>query len=449
MFFLVSRKVESNKISNKGSALSIAEMFKQFLSNIKVQNEDQIELRYGEITSALNNEFRGVESKSSNTLQVGSYGRWTAIKGVSDLDMLYIVPASEWERYKDGGQYALLQRTKAAIKSRYPRTEMRVDRLVVCVLYLNFHVEVQPVFEQEDGSFKYPDTYDGGKWKITKPRQELRAMKEFVAQKNKNLRKLCKMARAWKNKHGVGMGGLLIDTLAHNFLRDNHEYDGRSYAFYDWMSRDFFKYLSELPRQDYYGALGSGQRVRVKSHFQKPAKKAYELSLKAIEASGKNDESAKWRKIYGKEFEDIVVEARGVVASAESYSEYSSTEQFIEDRWSVDIRCTVEIECEVSQNGFREFLLREYLSRRLPLGRHRKLRFYIKYCDAPEPYAIYWKVLNRGEEAFRRKCVRGTINRGGREIVENTDFNGDHIVECYIEKDGVIVAKDRIHVPIE
>ncbi|MFY0584324.1 hypothetical protein ACN28S_67450 [Cystobacter fuscus] len=47
------------------------------------------------------------------------------------------------------------------------------------------------------------------------------------------------MARAWKDKHGIGMGGLLIDTLAHNFLESTTEYDNRSFLYFDWMSRDF------------------------------------------------------------------------------------------------------------------------------------------------------------------------------------------------------------------
>lgn len=428
--------------------MSITDKFKQFLTNIKVENDAQIELRYGDITSALNKEFRDTESKTANNLQVGSYGRWTAIKGVSDLDMLYIVPSSQWDKYKDGGQSALLERTKNAIKLRYPRTEVYVDRLVVRVLYKDFHVEVQPVFELTDNSFRYPDSYSGGTWKNTKPRAEISAMTEFVSEKNKNLRRLCKMARAWKNKHGVGMGGLLIDTLAHNFLRDTKEYDDKSYLYYDWMSRDFFKYLSELPKQDYYAALGSGQRVRVKSNFQKPAKKAHELALKAIEAADKDNETARWQKIYGRDFPESVAKAQTSVAT-ESYDGFRSSEQFVENLWPVDIRNNLQIECEVSQNGFRDYLLTEFLRRRLPLSRKKKLRFYIESCDVPGDYTILWKVLNRGEEAFRRKCTRGTINKGGTEITETTDFNGDHIVECYIAKEGVIVAKDRIHVPIE
>ncbi|RDT47570.1 SMODS domain-containing nucleotidyltransferase, partial [Enterobacter roggenkampii] len=73
---------------------------------------------------------------------------------------------------KIGGQLKLLQDTKDAILKRYPSTKVRVDRLVVTVTYTNFHVEVQPVFEQDDKSYKYPDTKNGGSWKVTKPREE-------------------------------------------------------------------------------------------------------------------------------------------------------------------------------------------------------------------------------------------------------------------------------------
>ncbi|MFX9239180.1 nucleotidyltransferase, partial [Acinetobacter baumannii] len=61
--------------------MSISQMFQDFLSNIKVDNEAQITTRYQEITKALNQKFRNTESKTDNCLQVGSYGRWSAIKG--------------------------------------------------------------------------------------------------------------------------------------------------------------------------------------------------------------------------------------------------------------------------------------------------------------------------------------------------------------------------------
>lgn len=141
--------------------VSVSEDFKQFLVNIRVDNSDSISERYGQITKALNKQFRNTDSTTANTLQVGSYGRFTGIKGISDLDMLYIMPSSKWETYKDK-QSQLLKDTKDAILARYPTTDVTVSSLVVVVKYKNFMVEVQPVFEQEDGSFKYPYTHKGG-----------------------------------------------------------------------------------------------------------------------------------------------------------------------------------------------------------------------------------------------------------------------------------------------
>lgn len=424
-------------------------MFQGFLSNIKIDNAEQISLRYEEITACLNKTFRNTDSKTANSLQVGSYGRWTAIKGISDLDMLYIMPKSKWNDYKNSKQSQLLTDTKDAIKARYPATEVYVDRLVVRVLYTNFHVEVQPVFELDDGSFQYPDTYNGGSWKVTKPRDEINAIKEFDVQKNKNLRQLCKMARAWKNKHGVGMGGLLIDTLAHNFLKSTSDYDDKSYLYYDWMCRDFFKYLMNEPDKDHYQALGSGQDVKVKKKFQKKAKKAYELSLKAIEAGETDAANAKWKKVFGRPFPASASAQKAAFAEAAHY--WRDTEEFIEDKYPIDIRYNLEIDCDVSQNGQVETLLRKLLSRTMKLPPKKSLAFKVVSIDVPQPFEIKWKILNRGDVAKRRDCIRGQIidDGGDMQRVETTDFDGEHMVECFVVKNGVVVAKDRIDVPIQ
>ena len=241
--------------------MSTADLFSQFIENLAIGSIESIRLRYGELTAALNKTFRNTESKAANTLQVGSFGRKTGINGISDLDMIYIMPKSSWDAYQENKQSKLLQDVKSSILNRYPRTNVRVDRLVVTVTYLNFQVEVQPVFEQGDGTFLYPDTKNGGSWKITKPREEMTAFAALDVEKNANLRRLCRMARSWRNKHGVVMGGLLVDTLAYNFLQGTTDYDAKSFSRYDELSRDFFNYLAELPKQDRYNAPGSKQPV--------------------------------------------------------------------------------------------------------------------------------------------------------------------------------------------
>jgi hypothetical protein len=423
------------------------------MDNLAVDNAQQISQRYGEVTASLNKKFRDTESKIANSLQVGSYGRWTGIRGISDLDMLYIMPKGKWDDYKSGNQFKLLTDTKDAIKARYPKTTVRVDRLVVSIFYTNFHIEVQPVFEQEDGSFKYPDTYNGGSWKITKPRAEIDAMSDFDTQKNKNLRRLCKMARAWKNKHGVGIGSLLIDILAHNFLQSTTDYDTKSFHYYDCLIRDFFKYLKEQPNQDYYAALGSNQRVKVKKKFQRKANKAYDLCLQAIDSGDTDDAFDKWKKVFGRPFPakpKTSTETQLLTASAKTWD---NTEQFIEDMFTVDIRYNLRIDCDVLQNGYREDLLSNFLRKKLRLKPDKTLKFQIIEHDIKDDSCIdfYWKVLNRGDEAKRRNCVRGQItpDSGYGKRDECTTFRGEHRVECYAVQNGVVVAKDRIDVPIE
>ena len=224
--------------------MNVSSTFQEFLQNLAIDNKEEISNRYGEITKVLNIKYRNTESKTLNSLKVGSYGRFTAIKSIFDLDMVYILPWTEYERFKNGRQSALLQEVKKTIQSRYPKTDMRGDGQVVVISFTNYQIEVLPAFEYEDGSFLYPDTNDGGSWKTTKPRLEINAISDLHQAKNQNLRTLCKMIRSWKNYHGVAMGGLLIDSVAYDFLNSTTYYDDKSFTYYDWLIRDFLKYLS-------------------------------------------------------------------------------------------------------------------------------------------------------------------------------------------------------------
>lgn len=429
--------------------MSDAESFKTFFGNIQIPNDAQISNRYGEITRALNKAFRETESTQLNSLQVGSYGRKSGIKGISDLDMLYVMPKSCWPEYEQGGQSKLLQKCAAAISERYPSTTVRVDRLVVQVLYQNFTVEVQPVFELADQSYKYPDTYAGGSWKITKPRAEMSEMSLVDEDKNGNLRRLSKLARAWKNKHGVGLGGLVIDTFAYRFLNQTSAYDKTGFSSTGEMARDFFEYLAGQPKLERIHALGSNQWVKIRGSFHRKARKAHEMAEDALETEGKRAASEKWRKILGRAFPSAETELSKAYLAEKLY-QFQDTEEFVEDLFPIDVRYSLRIDCEVTQAGFRTFRLLEMIGARLPLFTKKSLKFYVRNHNIPGEFSLWWKVLNRGPEAERRDCIRGQIklDSGQLQNTETTDFRGDHIVECYATKNGVVVARDRIIVPI-
>lgn len=425
--------------------MTTSEMFTEFINYLKIDNEEQISGRYAEITRVLIKHYRDSESKTANSLQVGSYGRHTAIRGISDLDMIYMLSDDEWARFKDGRQSALLQEVKGVIKERYPRTDIKGDGQVVVVSFDNQDVEVVPAFEQEDGSFKYPDTHDGGSWPITWPREEIQAISKMNSDKNNNLRPLCRMVRAWKNKHGVVMGGLLIDTLAYNFLGNTDQYDESSFGDYDAMVRDFFEYLADQKKQEYYYAPGSNQKVYVVKAFQRKAKKAFKMCCEAIDAGQTASANTKWKKVFGRPFP--ASSEKLVNASARTWRD---TEEFVEDKYPVDIRYALDIDCEVKQRGFLEHMLREMLAKHLPLLPDKTLMFSVTECTVPQPYHLEWKVVNRGNEAERRDMIRGQIVRdaGWGEKKETTNFRGEHEVECYAVRNGVVVARAHIDVPI-
>lgn len=424
--------------------MKTAEIFDALLENLKVgETATVIASRRDEITKALNKDLRSKEGCTDYKLMVGSFGRHTAIKGVSDLDMIFILPPGIRSNYSSGtGPRRILERVRDDLKARYKNTEIRVDQCVVRVQFKSnaFKFEVQPAFKNSDGSFDYPDTGAGG-WKVTKPREEITATKECNDRTSTNMRHLARMARAWKNANGVNIGGLLIDTLVHNFFAQTDDYDSAGTGSFDLMVRDFFAFLKDEPEKDYYLALGSRQQVKVKAKFQPKAKKAYGRCLEALENEGKAAAHKKWRKIFGTSVP---------LAVSEGAKSYRGTEEFIEDCYPIDISGTVLIDCEVTQNGWRPTRLREMLRTGAPLKANKNLKFSVTNCSIPLPYELKWKVLNRGPEAERRNAVRGQVLGSSKPDVrlERSDFKGEHVVECYVVKAGVVVARDRINVPI-
>jgi Adenylyl/Guanylyl and SMODS C-terminal sensor domain len=128
------------------------------------------------------------------------------------------------------------------------------------------------------------------------------------------------------------------------------------------------------------------------------------------------------------------------------------TEEFAEEVFGgIDIRKNIAIDCTIEQSGFRTASLREILQERKLLKPRKKLTFSVVRSDIDGPYGLFWKVLNRGPEAIDRDCIRGQIvaDDGHKRWIEHTNFRGDHVVECYAVVDGVVVATDRIHVPID
>lgn len=450
----------------------LATHIEEFIDSLKIKDTEEENKRVKEITKRLNKSYYDdCESETEHCEVVGSLGRQTAIKSFSDVDMLFILPSSKKKQYDDhdgNGQSKLLQDIKKEIKKRYSRTIVRGDGQVVVVSFesLKKIVEVCPVFEQSDGSFLYPDANEGGSWKKTNPILEIDEAAAFNITTNNNFSYVCYLVRAWKNNIGFKFGGLLLDTLVYKFLNANSKYYSADFTDYLDLLKDLFKYLKDLNEdQAYWYALGSNQKVyNKKCKFVKKAKKAYNKIKDLDEDSTDLYETLVY--LFGQNFPVPETVNKSVAYFESAYTRATNTEEFIENKFRVDIRYSLKVDCIIKQDGYRPTFLRDLLKGQNRIKRRKILEFLIvenefekviqerdliKKLSSDEKFKfdIYWKVLNRGEEAIRRNCIRGQIIKGVEKRTEPANFNGDHFVECYIVYEGTVVARDRIHVPIQ
>lgn len=291
--------------------MGVAEWFSAFCSNIQIRDGGTISLRYKVITKRLNLDYWSSDSDTARSLYVGSYGRNTAGVPFSDLDMIFELPWTLFTRY-DGyagnGQSALLQAVSSSLQKTYSSSHVGADGQVVAINFTdNINFEIVPVFPHTEGHFTFPNSNGGGSWKTTNPKPEIKAIRDRNAACNYNLVPLCRMMRSWKSQWSVPIGGLLVDTLAYQFIL-NWSYRDKSYLYYDWMCRDFFKWIAEQDEnQTYWKAPGSGQYVYGKGLFQYKAKRCYNISLEAIKYQTDGMEwsaKQKWREIFGTAFPD-------------------------------------------------------------------------------------------------------------------------------------------------
>ncbi len=109
-------------------------------------------------------------------------------------------------------------------------------------------------------------------------------------------------------------------------------------------------------------------------------------------------------------------------------------------RWPEQPRYDVTISATASRKDKSSF---QFNSDSVPLPEHWDLKF-TATTTAPEPFDVYWQVVNTGEEAASHgaRGLRGIIFPGTNlNRDEKTEYTGFHWIECFLVKDGVCVAR--------
>ena len=290
--------------------MSLSDNFKEFCDNlaIKAESKSLISIRLAKLCQRLNMDFWEIDS-TDGAVCVGSFGRGTAIQIVLEVDFLFPMPywiESESDDETPKEQEKLLTSMIRSLKKSFRNEELWQDGYAVKLKFGDGMIlNIIPALENDDESFTFADLRHGVLWRTLNPNAELNAIRFGNKLTNNNLKRLCKISKAWKVRHKVVMRDLLIDTFAYNFLVDWEDKKG-SFIYYDYMIRDFFKYLSEQDTgTTEWSAIGSHQPVYALGNFTNKAKQALSLSQMAIDyqSSGNEDQARKvWVELFGSYF---------------------------------------------------------------------------------------------------------------------------------------------------
>ncbi len=300
----------------------------------------------------------------------------------------------------------------------------------------------------------------GADWTI----RELRGINEWFVTKNDfyegKLRKIvrlskmfCKSRNAWKSMPS----GLLQSIVCEEKLQS--EYRRIDELFYYTMKEIVSRIESDTsvvapvdnnrdltPRES--------DRKKMINWKNRLKSKLEDLDVLFKDECTREDALQAWYGFFNNDFwnEQVTKSTDSYKISAENFRSvrsFTDTEQFIDDLYPVNIHYRCKVSCYVSGNGWRHKPISEFLKMlKCYLPHNFEIRCRMEYTDCPEPYRTLWKVKNVGPEAERRNQLRGQIVEKGKEIVEHSNFYGNHYIECFIIKDENCVAKTRIDVPI-
>lgn len=287
--------------------MQVAERFTTFLAALVItvdQRADGITKHTG-VRFTLNSHYYGTSSGYSNGFLVGSWGKSTEVRPPRDVDVMFVLPESIYQKYQNvpgNRQSQLLQEVKRVLERAYPRTKMRGDGQVVVVPFTTYAVEVAPAFKLTTGQYWICDTNEGGKYKTSDPDAEIANVKSSNDNTMGNTRDLIRMMKRWQAECNVPLKSFVIELLAIEFLK-SWQYAGSSTVYYDWMVRDFFKYLiSRSSGLSFVSVPGTFETIWLGNDWKSRTETALERAEKAVkfEADGyPYSAGGEWQKIFG------------------------------------------------------------------------------------------------------------------------------------------------------
>lgn len=289
-----------------GNRIDPTDKFRLFLNNLKIDNQEVINSRCREISRLINLQYWKIKSDTRNLHFLGSYGRETAIKGLSNINILVLLPYQVYQSFAPragNNQEALLLDVRDRVKKSCSDTFINDEKCLIVPYPDGLKIEIIPGFNHPDKShIIYPEVRGEGSWEKFNPIREIEVINEYNYIYGGKIRHLARMTRAWKVRHQVPIPGMLIDTLVMMFM-DEWEGNQGSFAYYGEMVQDFMEYLAGRKKEQlHWYAKGSNRRIEREEDFGAFANVAFKKAKQALvyeeQGDGYNANQI-WKQIFG------------------------------------------------------------------------------------------------------------------------------------------------------
>ncbi|WP_273853102.1 nucleotide-binding domain-containing protein [Guptibacillus spartinae] len=320
---------------------------------------------------------------------------------------------------------------------------------------------------KKEGEDEYTYEHCGGlEWRERNPRSITKWFNEQNKNHNYRLREIIRLLKMFsKSRLGIWKnmpGGLILSVLAEEKIQAYERIDERFYyTVKEIKNRLLWNKEVKNPTDSSKSLnLVSSDNDKMTNLYNRLSHQLSKLevlfepdctNVKAIEAWEGFFNHSYWTEQKESLSEvGVLKKAHMSSTSLQESLDYRETEEFITHYFGKSLKnYRLEIDCVVTHRGKRIGLLSSILRRRELLLPGYYLQFFIAHTDVPDPYKVFWKVKNEGEVAKEKDSIRGQIFEGGKTHSEPTSFKGNHYVECYIVKNGIVKAKRRISVPIK
>lgn len=388
----------------------------------------------------------------------GSFAHGTIIRpvGNKEFDADVLVPMDEVQGWS-AGDYVQKLYEAFGRSSTYREKRSRQTRCVTIDYAGDFHVDVVPFVRRHGGTYVTNRLKD--QFEVAAPD----AFSEWLEEKNRitngNLIKvirLLKYLRDHKTRYtipSVVLTALLAECVSESlkiFQADAYKNVANTLQS---LSSALVQKLSAYPETSpFVSDVGTGRNLADRwqdQNYQTFRARFTGYATKIAEACEEPDydKAVKiWRDLFGEEFGVAPVEAARSAAFG-GRELVPASERFLERDFA--IREQVDSSYKFQMVGYLQ-PRRGFRSGPLPrrgnrVNKSRSLKFKIMSSNIPEPFEVYWKIRNYGEEAEEANSLRGDIHKdsGSRIWTETTSYIGHHYVEAMAVKDGVCVAKSR------